>query len=525
MKRLTILFALLFGFSLFASQVEILNRKIDIHILKDGRVIKHVYEKIKINGFTGMRRAGEWFYTYNPELTEVNIIKSVTHNSEGEVISAPKNAVLDFSPYSTENAPDFSNIREKIVSHTGLEPYCIVEFEYEIKDKVPHRLIVFEDLRDRFPVKKVEVSIVDNKHCALYTNNLKLNLGDNVFVAKNIKPLATNLTANYYYDKTPLIAIVIKNPANYLKNYLKSLPEKGSNEVLKLMGLDNLSGKGLVYAVFDFIDKRLNTVYLSPETYNYKCRDFKEVVKSGYATPLEKRVLAYWILKSEGFHTSFLLSCKWEKNGIYFIRGYGVEVDGILWPYKRAELPYYNLSGKRVFAKDVKASLRVDAEEGEKGFEGKFFFEGLEGIGVSVAGLKKVDVKDLEKANGFVVKEGKVEGKLKDKLVLSNWFEYCLPFGFSDFAFFNFVEVPYSIDLSETYVIKFKKPVKAIFHSKKIGNLAGFSEVNYSVEGKTLKIKRVIKIKPGFYEGKKLKELQSLLIPVVSESYSTVFFE
>ena len=164
MKRLTALLILLFSFSLFASQVEILNRKIDIHVLKDGRVVKHVYEKIKINGFTGMRRAGEWFYTYNPELTEVNIIKSVTHNSEGEVISAPKNAVLDFSPYSTENAPDFSNIREKIVSHTGLEPYCIVEFEYEIKDKVPHRLIVFEDLRDRFPVKTVEVSIVDNRH-------------------------------------------------------------------------------------------------------------------------------------------------------------------------------------------------------------------------------------------------------------------------------------------------------------------------------------------------------------------------
>ncbi len=525
MKRLVFVFVLFFSSLLFASQVEILYRKIDIHILKDGRVVKHVYERIKINGFTGMRRAGEWFYTYNPELTEVNIVKSITHNSEGEVISAPQNAILDFSPYSTENAPDFSNIREKIVSHTGLEPNCIVEFEYEIKDKFPHRLLLVEDLRDRFPVKKVEVSIVDNRHCALYTRNLKFNIGDNVFVAKNIKPLATNLTANYYYEKTPLIAIVIDNPAEYFEDYLKYLPENGVNKVLSLMGLSELNGKRLVYAVFDFIDKRLNMVYLAPETYNYKCRGFKEIVKSGYATPLEKRVLAYWILKSKGFSPSFLLSCKWDKDFVYYIRGYGVEVDSILWPYKRAELPYYNLSGKRVFAKEVKASLSVSAEEGENGFEGKFYFEGLEGTGFSISGLKKSEEKDIEKANGFVVKEGKVEGKLKDKLVLSKWFEDCLPFGFNDFVFYNFVEVPYPIEVSEAYNLTFKNPVKPVFHSKKIGNLAGFSEVKYSVEGNTLKIKRVIKIMPGFYEGERLKELRYLLIPIVSESYSTVFFK
>ncbi len=524
MKKAWLLLLLFFGFSLFASQVEILEKRIDIHVLEDGRVVEHVYKKIKINGFTGMRRAGEWFYTYNPDLTEVKILKSVTHNSEGKVIPSPSNAILDFSPGAIENAPDFSSIREKIVSHTGLEPNCLVEFEYEIRDKVPHRLIFFKDLRESFPIKKLELTLVDNRHCGLYTNHLSLKEG-NVFVARNIKAFATNDTGKEYLLNTPCIAVVIKDPGDYFKNYLKSLSGKDLKEVTALMGVDNLEGKRLIYAVFDFLNNRLNTVNLEASVYGYKCRDFKEIVSSGYATGLEKSVLAYWVLKNKGLDPEFLLSAFVVNKSLYAVEDFGVAVNSIKWPYKRENLPYYNLNLKQVLTPELKAYLTVKAEEEEDGFKGKFYFEGNDKIAFAISGLSSKSDKELEKFNGYVVKEGKVEGKIKNKIVFSDWIENSLPAGYSDFVFYNFAEIPYRVDISESYVLTFKKPINAVFHSKRVVNKAGVCEVKYTVKGNTLKVSRTIKLNPGYYTGKAMQDLQRLLLPVTSESYSTVIFE
>ncbi|BBB31963.1 conserved hypothetical protein [Thermotomaculum hydrothermale] len=524
MKRIGILIILFFGFTLFASQVEIVNKKIDIHVLKDGRVIEHVYEKIKINGFTGMRRAGEWFFTYNPEYTEVKVLKSVTHNSEGKVIPSPENAILDFSPYSVENAPDFSHIREKIVSHTGLEPNCVVEFEYEIRDKIPHRLVVFKDLRDRFPVKRLEVSIVDNRHCALFSNKLSLN-GEGNFVVKNIVPIHTNETGEGYYEHTPYIAIIIRDPFKYMKGYLSSLDNSNFDNVIKLMGVENLSGKRFMYSVFDFVENRLNTIPLSGTTQNYKCRDFEEIVKSGYATNFEKPVLVYWLLKNRGLNPEFLISGFVFEKTLLNVQDLGVKIDGIIWPFRRGAMPFYNLDRQKVFSKTLKAKLSVNAEQDDNGFSGKYYFEGNESINFALSGLNKKSDRIVEKTNGFVVKEGEVDGKIEDKIKFSKWILNSLPVDFNYFVYYNFVEIAYPIEFIENYTIKFSKPVNAVFRSKEVRNKAGVCKIDYAVNGDVLKVKREIYLKPGFYEGKDLETLRKLLIPLASDSYNLIFLK
>jgi len=525
MKRLMLFFVLIFAVNSFAAQVVIREKKINIHILEDGRVIEHVYEKIDINGFSGMRRAGEWFFTYNPKLTEVKILKSITHTEDGKAVSSPENAILDFSPYSVENAPDFSYMREKIVSHTGLEPKSVVEFEYEVRDKIPHRLVYFLDLRDNFFIEKVEISIVDNGKCRTFSNHVDFDSKNFVFVAKNIKPARTNLMGENYYANTPYIAFVINPVSNYLKDYLSHLSENGFNKVKDLMDIDGLDGKALCYAVFDFVDKKLNTVNLGASHTGYKCRDFYEIVKSGYATDFEKAVLAYWVLNNSGLNPSFLLKGFMVENALIKIDGYGILVDGVKWPSGiDTKLPYYDLNGKKVKSPYLKASLIVKAEEGKDGFEGNFYFEGNDDINFSLSGLKKKSDNTVEKGDGKVIIEGTVSGKIEKILKMSNWIASAIPAGQSDFAFYNFADISYPIEISELVVLTFEKPVKAVFHSREVKNSAGFSSVKYSVNGKTLKIERRIKIEPGFYSGEKMKLLRDLIIPVSSESYNTVIF-
>jgi len=523
-KRLIASLFLLFGFICFGSQVEIVYKKIDVHILEDGRVVQHVYEKVKINGFTGMRRAGEWFYTYNPELTEVNIIKSITHNSEGEVIKSPDNAILDFSPYSVENAPDFSNIREKIVSHTGLEPECMVEFEYEIKDRVPHRLVLLLDLRDRFFTKKVEVNIVDNRHCPVYYYNVRKSGGN--FLAKDVSTYYTNSMGAEYFKHTPAIALIIKDPDRYFKNYLHSLSENDAGSILSIMGLKGLNGKALAEGIFDFLENRLNTVNLPYRALNYKCRNFKEVVKSGYATDLEKNALMWWLLKEKGYNPHFLVgSTLIEEGKPLNIWWFGVKVNGNVYS-KDFSLPFYSLNGKRVFFPYVKANLFVKLEKVKDGFKGNYYFEGANCSKFSILNFSKKDKEILEKNGNLIVERGKVEGKIKKGVLkLSNWVGDSLPFGIGGLSFYNILSIDYPVNIVETYVAKLDSGIKPLFHNCVIKNRAGTSKVEYRIEGNSLNIRRSISIRKGFYEGKSIDLIRKLLIPYTSEFYSTVILK
>ncbi len=521
MKKLIASLFLLFGFFCFGYQAEIVYKKIDIHILEDGRVIQHVYEKIKINGFTGMKRAGEWFHTYNPELTEVSILKSVTHNSEGQVISSPDNAILDFSPYSVENAPDFSNIREKIVSHTGLEPECIIEFEYEIKDKVPHRLVLFLDLRDRFFIKKVEVNVVDNVHCPLYLFNVKNN--DGSFVAENVLPNHTNSMGTEYYKHTPAIALVIKDPNKYFKDYLNSLKGDNVNLILSTMGIEGLRGKQLVHAVYDFVNNRLNTVEIPDSVVGFKCRDFKEIIKSGYATDFEKNVLMWWLLKENNLSPQFLISSPLLKDGKPLNIGwYGVKVNGDIYS-KDFALPFYSLNRGKIYSPSVKADLFVKLEKIKDGFKGRYYFEGENCSDFSILNFSKKDEEILEKKGNMLVKQGRVEGKLEENIIkLSNWIGDLLPFEIARLSYYNLLSIDYPVHIVETYVFNFKSNAKPRFHNKMIKNRAGFAKIEYKVKGNSLVIKRSLNIKKGFYYEKDFGLIRELLLPYTSESYSTV---
>ena len=161
MRYLIVIFILALGvLGLAQSSAEILNETVTYTISKDGSVQKKVSQRIQLNDAVAFGTFGEWFYTYNPSLESVEILKSETVQPDGTVVPTPENGMMDQGPSAVANAPDFSYLRERMVSHTGLEPGCVVEFVWVVSDLKPFRTVIFESMSANFPIQTKRVSFV-----------------------------------------------------------------------------------------------------------------------------------------------------------------------------------------------------------------------------------------------------------------------------------------------------------------------------------------------------------------------------
>ncbi len=78
MKRLLFLILLPFlcAFTVTATPpaVVIQSESVAIHVKADGSVERNVSITMKLNTFQALRTVGEWFYSYNPKLEQVEIL-------------------------------------------------------------------------------------------------------------------------------------------------------------------------------------------------------------------------------------------------------------------------------------------------------------------------------------------------------------------------------------------------------------------------------------------------------------------
>ena len=96
MKRLFSTLLLLIPLTLIAGDgAVVLSEKVDISVDAQGKVTRHVERRIQLKTFRTIRSMGEWFHVYNPELEELNVIRSVTVQPDGTTVSMPENAMLN----------------------------------------------------------------------------------------------------------------------------------------------------------------------------------------------------------------------------------------------------------------------------------------------------------------------------------------------------------------------------------------------------------------------------------------------
>ncbi len=299
MKRiiiLTLLAAALFLPALAQAAAEVIEEHVTFKIAADGAVQRHVRQKVQVNDAVAFGRWGEWYQIYNPDLEEIRIIRSVTIQADGTAVPTPDNGTLDQGVFAVAQAPDFTHLREKMVSHTGLEPGCTVEFEYVIADRRPFRTVVHEPMAGYYPIRRKTVTIEGRLPAPVRTYGPVRGAGRGSFTATDVPPLILDNHFAAAAD-TPFIYSELRSPLAAARAALAGLDRAGLPDLLAelQLGADALPGE-VVTRLRHLLNERLETVAPNAERTAYTLRALPAIWRSGYATPLEKAALAAAVL-------------------------------------------------------------------------------------------------------------------------------------------------------------------------------------------------------------------------------------
>jgi hypothetical protein len=84
------------------------------------------------------RKYGETFVVYDPEYQNVDVKECVTTMRDGKEVKAPENAFNEVLPRFAEHNGSYNNLRELVITHTGLEKGAVVDLTYTIhSDTMP----------------------------------------------------------------------------------------------------------------------------------------------------------------------------------------------------------------------------------------------------------------------------------------------------------------------------------------------------------------------------------------------------
>jgi len=104
---------------------------------------------------------GETFVVYDPTHQKLKINGVYTVMADGKKIIAPENAFNEVLPGYAANAPAYNDLREMVITHTGLERNCTISLDYEVQTQagICPALMGNELLQENEPVKKLEIRV------------------------------------------------------------------------------------------------------------------------------------------------------------------------------------------------------------------------------------------------------------------------------------------------------------------------------------------------------------------------------
>ena len=547
-KRVIIFFIIiLFSISVFSAELEdakyiYLEKYYKIN--PDGSWILKYSSKVKLNTYLATRRLfGETFIVYNPKYQNLEVIKSRTIMKDGKIVPTPKNGYNEVLPRAAHTFPDFSFLREMVVSHTGLERGAIEELTYKIKTKNDFSPYFFtiEKLAENVPVKKLKI-VFDTP------SNLNLSFS---MINTNIKPTVenrdgrkiyrfeiNNVRKSNYFSGKDIPAIFAYTDCNALYNLFKS--EKLSDNLAKTVEKIRNKSKDnyqLLLNIQKFVSDEIQNVHLNISETGFHFRDINTVFKTRYGTEVEKTKLLYSILsylkmkpeilifspfknrKILSPYDKFFVKVKIKNESLYLDP---VNIQNEFYPFGYASWNVYDLENKKINFKSRKSEDNklqiigtISLEKGkfseiylkktgvfnnyrktlknEKSFASKILKEHLN---MSRGEIKRVSFKTPYEFSGTILAKGS-PFKIKN----------------SHFLVLNSFKLPFISDLNfnkinSSSIIHIRTPFKACYNLKI--KIPENSEIDYiakplKIENRVGKYERVLTKENNSYIGLKVK--------------------
>jgi len=521
------LICILVGLPILAQSSAVILKERVTYTDNSGKITKRVYQKVKVMKPVAYRSFGEWFYTFNPEAEDVTILTSKTIQPDGTVVVTPQNGILLQSPSATQDAPDFSFLREMMVSHTGLEPDSIIEFEYEIKDKKAFRTGILEQMSSYFPIEEKTV-VFEHFNLENVVVNGSVQVSDNTFTLKKSSPVILNHRfsnqENHSYLYVPLTDYfnVIKGLVHDKKNL------EGVSELIRYLGLSKYTPQvEVAVACSEFINNRLTTIHLTLEDSGYFMRTVNDIYTSGYASEYEKAFLALSVLNELNIQAEMFIATGSKKSlhhPQYAVFSDSLPVfDGRVNPW---ESSFSVTSGKWIKKPAALGQISINLEESEAGqFSGKAYVSTSNPSQHSVNSLlpfSKVKVEKsttLAKSLDMESSSHDVTLEVKDGLIhLKNIFKS----GFQIDQLMKAIQSSSSVHLSADRSVIVKINMKCNSNTNfitsgnyHITNALGHSMWTWSKTGRSLALFGSLALKKGTVQKEQFTQLAAIIGPLL----------
>ena len=293
-----------------------LKQKKEFVLNTDGSIDYNYSHQLKlITYLSSDKQFGESFIVFNPTYQQLSIHRATTIMAGGRKLKSPENAFNEVLPQFAPNAPAFNNLREMVVTHTGIEPGATIELAYTVhskRDFLP-ALMGNELLPTTAPVKEltivIKIPIAQTLSFQLF--NTKANpvaMSDGVYKTytwrfTNVKALSHEIFQSRDNRLLPRIAFIVgkqtvekitAQPAFKLEvnDAMKTAVSK-----IKANESDPLK---IAFGIQELVIGDLMTISVPPVFTGFRFRTPIEVWNSNYGTEPEKTLLLSALLKQAG---------------------------------------------------------------------------------------------------------------------------------------------------------------------------------------------------------------------------------
>ena len=317
-KFIALLFMLCLGCTCsFAQEAEFkkLSKTWTLHL--DGSQEYRYEMELKIYTHTAMNgTCGESFVVYNPEFQELKINESYTRQVDGTIVKTPANAFVEVLPRNAADAPAYNHLKEMVIVHTGLELGATICLDYTLKSKPGYlpEIDVFEKILQSSPVREYTLTMVTPEAKTLNYTLSNQKAKASVKKANGMRSISWKLS-NLPASSTSAFVAVANGDVPYLaastyaspKAAMQVLTRQFDNStaaVLKkkaqILTKDRDSEAEKIRAIWNYVNHGIALTPLTMEQTGYRLRPAENIVKSVYATELEKVNLLCGLLNAAG---------------------------------------------------------------------------------------------------------------------------------------------------------------------------------------------------------------------------------
>lgn len=282
-------------------------------INEDGSYELHYFKELELKSHYAFNQLyGETFVVYNPDYQELKINEAYTIMADGKKTPSPENAFNEVLPRQAANFPDYSHLKEMVITHTGLEVGATIYLDYNLKTSAEmfNGFSFKEMLRKRVPVQnlKVIVHTPDDYELDYRVNNLRTGPeieeteGGNTYTwqFKSLEPIPQE--GNVCESTKEWLAIQSRNGVKSQLN-LESLQSPLPKELAKKA--DELSKKAknqpeAVNMIYSYLAENIDASPLQQKYTGKRIRNSETVWQSNVATVMERAVLLSSMLNKAG---------------------------------------------------------------------------------------------------------------------------------------------------------------------------------------------------------------------------------